>query len=597
MITRYVFAAALSFGALFGGLIPLQEAHAETHRYLVVIANNRSLGDKIPALHYADDDGARYFELLAKGAREAHLLTTFDEESQELYPHLVDRAKPPTRENLLSSLTEIQEKIEASRRQGAKTVLHVIFAGHGEIDESAKKKAYFSLLDERWSQRDMIEKVIAPQWADYTHLIVDACNAFFLVHGRGSWQNDQVEDQNYTEAVQRYMSLTASLSRYPRTGILLSTAGAQEVHEWSRYRAGVFSHQLRSALVGAADVDQDGQLRYDEIEAYIGAANAAVPTPKARLSITARAPGQKLSEPLFVSRDITPEVTLEIPAGQPGHYVLEDERGLRYADVTTVGDRDLKLALVAGERPGTHYFLKWHEQETRIDLGNSRVLSENLTWHPQSHLARSAVSEAFRLNLFAVPFSAAFYEGYRARSTQLQTNRALPPSQQTAAQDLPPLALEAGYALSSGFSGGNLEQAAKLRVRYGRSSGLFGHATLEGGLTPNDASSIYRFGVNVGGGYGLPVWEDFLVLGAEASLGHLWAEERGGETSRSDRSGIRGDTRAFLDIHLMPRWTLILGGGASMNVVSVLDKTDEEYLLKEEAKVQYGGDMRLRYTF
>ena len=40
-----------------------------------------------------------------------------------------------------------------------------------------------------------------------------------------------------------------------RIGFLLSTSSGRESHEWEGVQAGVFSHEVRSGLYGAADVE------------------------------------------------------------------------------------------------------------------------------------------------------------------------------------------------------------------------------------------------------------------------------------------------------------------------------------------------------
>ena len=80
------------------------------------------------------------------------------------------------------------------------------------------------------------------------------------------------------------------LERYPRAGVIVATSGDQETHEWSRYHGGILSHELRSALSGAADVNGDGRIEYSELRAFLAAANARVQEPRgARRRLRARA--------------------------------------------------------------------------------------------------------------------------------------------------------------------------------------------------------------------------------------------------------------------------------------------------------------------
>jgi hypothetical protein len=579
---------------------PAQAEGDGAERFLLVVANNHSLDADVPSLRFADDDGARYYELLAPGASRAVLLTTFDDESQALYPELVQVARPPTRVNLTSALEELRGRIAAARKKGRTTTLHVVFTGHGEIAQGGGA-AHFSLLDTVWTRDDMVDRVIAPQWADFTHLVVDACNAYFLVQGRGGWENDEVEDPEYDRAVQRYLTTSDVLHRYPRTGILLSTAGAQEVHEWGAYRSGVFSHQLRSALVGAADVDGDGELRYDEIEAYVAAANAAVSNPKARISVTAQAPRQNRRVPFLRLGSLRPAARLLIPEGKRGRFVIEDERGLRYADVTTGGDRPLSLALMGAGRAGARFHVRYGEQEAAVELSGPRnveVQYASLTWSPAQAQARSSVGEEFRANLFAVPFSADFHRGYTASLR--------PPGTLVvgAAPDEDPSRWGVELSAGAGQSivGDGLGTSASLGLRYGGRQGWFGRLQLDAGFSDATLSAtagsdgLRHFAWGAGAGYAVELGAGW-IFGPELMVQHLLAAESGAEgQTRADRTGLRGALGLFAGVHLGD-WYLGASAGPAVNVLSVLERDGDFTYLDDTSFLQIEGRLLLRRDF
>lgn len=69
--------------------------------FAVVIGNNKSLGRRRPELHYADDDAARYFEILQTMAPgRVSLLTDFDRDTERLFPDTKPRAMSPSRKHL-----------------------------------------------------------------------------------------------------------------------------------------------------------------------------------------------------------------------------------------------------------------------------------------------------------------------------------------------------------------------------------------------------------------------------------------------------------------------------------------------------------------
>src|SRR5687767_11085075 len=84
---------------------PAHAAQPNTGRerlsFAVVIGNNKSLGRRRPELHYADDDAARYFEILQTMAPgRVSLLASFDRDTERLFPDAKAHALVPSRANL-----------------------------------------------------------------------------------------------------------------------------------------------------------------------------------------------------------------------------------------------------------------------------------------------------------------------------------------------------------------------------------------------------------------------------------------------------------------------------------------------------------------
>lgn len=562
---------------------------AAPDRFVLVVGFNGSDVEGVDDLQYADDDAARFFELLAPGATQAHLLTTFDDDSAALYPHLFGRTESPTRAHVLEALEAIQTGIDASSAAGRETVLHVVFSGHGSLDDTGDRpSAYLNLAAGRWSRDDMVAHVIEPERADYTHLVIDACNAFFLVQGRG-WQSDAITDDDLDRAIDDYVGFGDVLARHPRVGVLLSTVGAQEVFEWGRYRSGVFSHQLRSGLVGAADVDADGRITYDEIVAWIAAANIAVRNPDARITATGAAPAAHPDVPLLTLDQLGAGAVLELPAGDPGHYIFEDERGLRYADVTTAGDRRLQIVLTAGLRDDAAYYVEHGDDEARIEVGalpprrtaDGRDIATGVSWAaltfgPVLTASRSAVSDEFRMNLFAVPFSEAFYYGYtsgvrdgRAESVDVTVYTGDP-------RPRPHAALGVGSVAGLYGGGGSAELGPALSLRVGRRDGWLARAEVQHAWGVLENVGTRRAFVGLGGGWGFGAGQR-TVLGLEGLIGNQWLTLDDGGTPRRDNFGVRFETRGFIDVEL-GALTLALYGGPVLQAANRLVAGDETYL-------------------
>jgi hypothetical protein len=380
-------------------------AAPEQVSYALIVANNTGLEPKQAPLRYADDDGARYYELFAPRTREAVLLSVMDSETQALHPGLAARTRPPTRAALKEALGRLNARMAEDRARGANPVLYFVFTGHGK--RGAAGEGTVSLLDGPFTRTDLYSQVIASSTASFIHLIVDACDSYFFVNSRGALPVAPAQVQ----AVQGLLA-TRELARYPHVGAVLSTSREQESHEWSAIRSGVFSHQVRSALAGAADVNADGRIEYSELSAFIAAANQGVADVRGRLDVSIQPPALDRSAPLVNLGDKAPLGFLLLPTGLEGRLWVEDARGLRVAEFNKERERSLVLGLPLA----SGYFLHAPGREAPFPLTRAGAVVDaaSLTWRENTFASRGAVQDAFEEKLFSVPFGPRFYTGYMA---------------------------------------------------------------------------------------------------------------------------------------------------------------------------------------
>jgi hypothetical protein len=391
-------------------------AAAEHRRYAVIVATSTDPEGKLPALEYADDDGARYHELLSLIADETRLYTVLDADSQRVYPAAARSARVPRRAEVLAGLDAALEAVDADVRAGHEVSFYFVLIGHGKVADGGE--GYVALLDGAFSRTDLFQHVLARSRATTNHIVVDACNAYFLVHRRGAGVDDSAPPQAI--AVKRFLA-KEDLAQYPNTGVLLATSTERATHEWSVYRGGVFSHQLRSALVGGADVNRDGEIAYSEVEAFIAAANQHVLHPEARVQMFAHAPAIDRNRPLIDLRTARFSHWLTVPAGEPLRAYLEDARGVRYLDVHVGARSPTLLALV----PSTHYYLRSADgsRELRVALGDKkRIQVDRSRMRKPRSAPRGSVEESFRVHLFEEPFGADFYRGFTAAEARAPVN-------------------------------------------------------------------------------------------------------------------------------------------------------------------------------
>ncbi len=380
---------------------------AAPFRAAVVVGVNEAFDEGQADLRYADDDAARYAELLGPLVEHLELLTVLDTESQEIFPEAAKLARVPSEVGLLQALKRARGQARAARAAGRKTELYFIYIGHGRVRGGLGE---VRLIQGALSRTTLAAEVLADSSFDRKHLVVDACSAYMLINARGQSEVDA------EAAFERFFE-AQTLDKYPDVGAVLATSGIGPTHEWSAYQGGVFSHEVRSALGGAADADGDGRVQYVEVEAFLAAANLKVPVLQGRPKVFVRSPRIEQGAALVQLSEGQP--ALELPAALSGHYILEDERGLRHAEL----HKEPGFAVALSLTPGLAYVLR---DESGADLfrieravGPSR-LHLPLEPRPSGRVGRGDVAPP---GAFTAPFGPRFVSGFAA---QWQVQHSLP---------------------------------------------------------------------------------------------------------------------------------------------------------------------------
>ena len=385
-----------------------------TRRFAIVVAENRPVGDHLPQLRFADDDGVRYAQLFEIVGAEVELLAVLDADTQQRHPDRARVAQAPTRAALQTALARIDAGVRQARAEGFQTDFYFVYAGHGEVGPNREGRIH--LRDGVLTRSAFLRDVVRASTADFNHVIIDACHASALVFRRGPDNGYRAEDFHGTIA--RYLD-AQDLESMPNTGVLLAASNDQTTHEWEVFGAGVFSHEVRSGLLGAADVNRDGVVEYSEIAAFVVAANLSVQNLAARPQVVFHPPAVDLHHPLL---DVTdgPSSFIRLPSDFVGRTWIEDERGDRYADFNPSGDGPLVVALAAR----TRYFLHRGGDETTL-LGPVAGTFDGraLLWRPRRHDSRGATDDAFRRELYGVPFGRDFYRGFVSQTAALPAIR------------------------------------------------------------------------------------------------------------------------------------------------------------------------------
>ena len=371
--------------------------------FALVIGVNKGVDADLPPLAYADDDALRYHDLFRSLGARTYLLTRPDGNTQRVSSQGVAEAREPRRQELNETLAALATDIRRARARNVRTVLYFVYAGHGNSRDD--ESAYLTLEDARLGGSDIAREIVDGVGADESHIIVDACYSYLLAYGRGPGGRRR-EIHGF--------SGFGELARRPNVGLLLSTSSARESHEWEGFQAGVFSHEVRSGLYGAADADGDGRVSYREIAAFVARANAAIPNEQLRPDVFARPP-QAANAIVDLRRGLARRLTVGADVAQ-AHYLLEDERGNRLADFHKA--RGHAVSLLRPALAGILYLRRVVDnQEFEVPMAPDVVTVDHMTPTPVRASARGATHHAFSL-IFSLPFDESSVVAYEMRAAE-----------------------------------------------------------------------------------------------------------------------------------------------------------------------------------
>ncbi|RKH54992.1 caspase family protein [Corallococcus llansteffanensis] len=378
-------------------LLAAPEALADTVRRALVIAHNGSDDPALAPLRYADDDGVLWAETLKRLGVDTTLLVDPDESTREAGSLMLKAARAPTREAVEQAVKRLQAASLADHAAGRQVDVLIVYVGHGNTDDAGR--AYFTLADARLDRTSLYSEVVDPLGADYVHVIADACRASGVVGRRGGTPDAALL------AELRGVLAREQLASRPNVGALFAESDDGETHEWSRIRAGVFSHVARSGLLGGADINGDGQVEYSELAAFVAASLHGVKGMPARLSVNAFAPTAAPRRPLVGPAPEGPSVTF--PAGfEYARLSVEDADGQRLVDVRRSPQQWTQILLP----PRDVYWVRAPDAEARVTL--AQLSAGTPEFHPRELQERGPAEEALRQGLFAVPLDRSFYDEY-----------------------------------------------------------------------------------------------------------------------------------------------------------------------------------------
>lgn len=406
-------------------------------RFAVVVGNNQARVAE--TLRYADDDALAMHELFLDAKIESRLLVSLDADTRELHPE-VTPAGAATLASLERALREVDANIRASAARGAPTELYFFYSGHGDVEAGEGRL----LLEDHALTRTELYELLSASSATRSHVFLDACSSFLVASKRA--------DAQRREPVNPAFALAGAPAQLGNVGFVLSSSSDRESHEWARYEAGIVSHELRSALRGAADADLDGSISYAELAAFLRQANRAIDIPRLRPDPFVVPPGKTAWQAPVLTWE-PGSVSVRVKGGAPGHFFVENARGERLLDAHPAAEQWLHLHLPE-DRP---LFIRGDRRPLEYELadGAARDIAE-LAPVALAALRQPKGAEQRALSqLFAMPFERGDVREYERRVTLEHAARAPAVSDHGGSPWLRPLGVTAlagaavGAALSS----------------------------------------------------------------------------------------------------------------------------------------------------
>ena len=391
------------------------------------------------------------------------LFVVLDADTARLHPEAAAPRRgrpsaPPSSTRLAHYNAEMARDID----RGDEPELFFIYAGHGDVD--ATGQGYINLRDAKLTRAELYRDVIAPSKARFVHVIVDACKSYFLVNSRGGkkrWVDDRVPRRRGRAATRscrrssrrsRSSTIRAPASSSPPRAIRRRTSGRAIAAASSRTSCARRSPAPpTSTATGASSTRSCAR--------FSPRPTRACATPR-RASTSSRARPRSIATARS-SICATARRQRALPAlraGLGGRFLIEDDRGVRIADL----NKEVGAAFDVMVSARHAYYVRSDDTERpRCAPASAASRSSTLTWHARAIASRGALDASLPPRSLPRAYGRGFYDGFVATSaispsktTPRRSSQPAPGARAPAPSALVAYALSGAPAGDSGLSNG-----------------------------------------------------------------------------------------------------------------------------------------------
>lgn len=257
-----------------------------------------------------------------------------------------------TRRNVERALDQLRFRLALGRAHGLQTTLIFYYSGHG--DERALHLGTTEL-----THADL-RAWLEASGADVRLAMLDACQSGSAVRAKGARRGPNV-------------AFAVDVEQIKGTAILTSSAASEVSQESAEVGGGFFTHYLHTALLGAADLDRNGEVGLNEAWTYVRG-ETAFATRDAPNSQTPRFDWDLVGSADLVLTTLERATShLSFHGDLDGALAIWDASRKRYV-AEIAGDRPVQLAV----RPGTYFVHRrmpgWVD-EARYNVRRGETLS------------------------------------------------------------------------------------------------------------------------------------------------------------------------------------------------------------------------------